>query len=50
MKIRTCGLTMLVLLTAPLLCRGQNVLTIVAGAGNDPFVSGDGGPAMHKRY
>jgi len=48
MKISTYGLTRLVLLTFPLLCRAQAPpgLTIVAGGGVDPFAIGDGGPAV----
>src|SRR6266478_4312429 len=45
----TRGLTMLAILSAPLLCRGQGTMSIVAGTGNPPLNGtsiGDGGPAI----
>jgi sugar lactone lactonase YvrE len=39
------GLTTLAILTAPLLCHAQGVITTVAGTGVNSF-SGDGGPAI----
>jgi uncharacterized protein (TIGR03437 family) len=42
------GLAAVVVLSAPLICRGQNALTPFAGAGPAGF-SGDGGPANSAR-
>src|SRR5438034_6495059 len=39
-------LTIVVILAAPLLCRGQATLTVIAGTGN-PGPIGDGGPAKN---
>src|SRR6266550_143077 len=42
------GLAAIAILSAPILCRGQGMLTLFAGAGPTGF-AGDGGPATAAR-